>query len=189
MRLFAVAFGLATMIASAVHGSIIYDNFNDWNGEYTISWYGQAQRFPVPRGANTLVSWQSEFNVGMAGRTVGFSIRDVIDGVPGGATYFSSSLVVPAGGPVSVDLRIELLSGSTYAAVWDFRGYIWGSIYFTDVDVVPGEGMWRDALGWTVHQHLDQRMRAVFVPSTTSLGAFGACFLAALNRRRFSTPE
>ena len=181
-------FALAMMCSLAGGASaFVYDNFGSWDGSVTSGWFGQAQKFVVPNVDNNLVSWMSDFDAQMGGLPISFAIMDVVAGIPGGTTYFSTTTNVPGGGgPVSLAMSVPLVSGSTYAAVWGFQGYSGASIHFTGVDVVPGNGMWWSGTSWSDFPGLDQVLRAEFapVPEPCSLIAITGGLAMLVRRRR-----
>lgn len=183
-KLWFVAF--AASVASSA-SAFVYDNFPDWDGSVTSGWFGQAQTFVVPVVDNVLVSWTAQFDSGMGSMPVAFSVMDLVGGVPGGTTYFSSLGVVPTGGGnVSFGMSVPLTSGSTYVAVWDFLGYSGSSIAYTQINTVPGNGMWFDGGGWSDFPDLDQVFRAEFrpVPEPGTMLILGASAVAIMRRRR-----
>lgn len=164
-----------------------YNNFPSWDGNITTGWFGQAERFPVPAVDNVLLSWTSQFDLTMVGMQVGFSITDIVGGVPGGNTYYSANPIIGATGIVSLGgINAALVSGQDYAAVWDFNGYSGPSIYWTANNVVPGNGLWRDQSGlWTDYPDFDAVLTAEFgVPAPGVAGVFGLGAVAMLRRRR-----
>lgn len=175
-------------ISGAANAFTTYDNFGAWDGNVTNEWLMQAQKFPVPVIDNVLLSWRSEFDAEMSGAPVNFTIRDVVSGQPGGATYFSSNANVPGGGGVVAftNMNLALVSGQQYAAVWDFLGYSGPSIHFTANDVVPGNGTWFDGSTWKDFPTLDQKLTATFdvVPEPASMLALTAGFAVLLRRRK-----
>jgi len=164
MRIFCSGvMGVVGVVAACASAETTYDNWNSWDGNVTSRWFMQAQKFPVPAVDNILDSWQSQFDSAMIGLPVNFSIMDIVGGVPGGSTYFSSGAVVPGSGTISfTSMNVVLNSGQEYAAVWDFLGYSGPSIHFTGIDVVPGNGQWWNG-SWNDNPTLDQRLIASFV--------------------------
>ncbi len=180
----ALCVGLVAAFAAAAYADTQYDNWGSWDGNVTSGWLMQAQKFPVPAVDDVLDSWQSQFDSAMVGMTVNFSIRDIVAGEPGGATYFSASPTVPGDGIIAFSsMNVALNSGQEYAAVWDFLGYSGSSIHYTAIDVVPGNGMWWNGT-WSDFSFLDQKLTANFVPAPGAMGVLGLGALAALRRRR-----
>lgn len=164
-----------------------YSNWDSWDGNVTSGWFAQAQRFPVPAVDNVLLNWQSQFDASMTGMQVGFSITDIVSGVPGGTTYFTANPTIDGTGTVTIaSINLALVSGQDYAAVWDFNGYDGSSIHWISSDTAPGNGLWRDQTGaWTDFASFDQRFIANFgvpAPGATALLGLGA--LGAVRRRR-----
>ena len=175
---------LCGVTCTAFASAVTWDNFPTWDGNVTNGWLGQAQIAAAP-AENILTDYRVQFDTAMTGQNVTFSIRDWDGTNVMGATYFSDTFAANGIQQYS-GLNLALVTGTTYAFVFDFQGYAGASLQYDAQGAnLPGFGAWFDGTNWSQFPTLDQKATitwsAVPEPGTMAVVALG---LAALARRK-----
>lgn len=187
MRMYLTLTAVLALVCSA-NAQTVYNNFAQWSGGITNGWLYQAQVMPVPLADNILREYRFAMAERLEPSTVGFSVQTVAAGVPTGVILYSDTAVWPVtNGVIKFEnINLVLNPGEDYAFVVDFLGYSGESVHYTDIDVVPGGGLWSDnGITWHSVPQLDQRLYAHFIvpePSSVLVLGVGLAALAALRR-------